>query len=57
MKKESITFKKMWVYKHSFQKRSKMVLDIRKDIEDVDKAKENKEVTDLEEDVETASIS
>jgi len=42
-------FKKMWVHKHPFQ--SKMVLDIFKGVEDVDKAKEEKEKADLEEKV------
>jgi hypothetical protein len=44
MKKESMTFKKIGVHKHFFQntiqKRSKMVLDIPKEVEGVDKIEE-----------------
>jgi len=40
-------FKKMWMCKHFFQ--SKMVLNIPKGIEDVDKAEEDEVYTDLEE--------
>jgi len=42
----------IWVHKHFFQ--SKMVLDILKGVEDVDKAKKEEEI-DLEEEVMTAS--
>jgi hypothetical protein len=42
----------IWVHKHFFQ--SKIVLDILKGVEDVDKAKEKEEI-DLEEEVVTAS--
>ena len=45
-------FKMIWVHKHFFQ--SKIVLDILKGVEDVDKAKEEEEI-DLEEEVVTAS--
>ena len=45
-------FKMIWVHKHFFQ--SKIVLDILKGVEDVDKAKEKEEI-DLEEEVVTAS--
>jgi len=47
-----VKFKMIWVHKHFFQ--SKMVLDILKGVEDVDKAKEEEEI-DLEEEVMTAS--
>jgi len=50
MRKESIRFKKMWVNNHFFQ--SKMVLDIHKRVEDVDKTKKE---TYLEKEVMTAS--
>jgi len=40
MKKESMRFKRMWVYKHFFQ--NNMVLDILKGVENMDKAKEEK---------------
>ena len=43
----------MWVYKHFFQ--SKMVLDIFKGVEDVDKIEEEKQEADLKEEAETAS--
>jgi hypothetical protein len=39
-----------------YSKRSKMVLDIPKEIEDVDKIKEDEEEVDLEEEVEATSI-
>jgi len=47
-----VKFKMIWVHKHFFQ--SKIVLDILKGVEDVDKAKEKEEI-DLEEEVVTAS--
>jgi len=47
-----VKFKMIWVHKHFFQ--SKMVLDILKGVEDVDKAKKEEEI-DLEEEVMTAS--
>jgi len=54
-----MTFKNTWVHKHSFQntiqKRGKMVLDIPKQVEGVDKVKEDEEKTDLKENVEAAS--
>ena len=53
MRKKSIRFKRMWVYKHFFQ--SKMVLDIFKGVEDVDKIEEEKQEADLKEEAETAS--
>jgi hypothetical protein len=60
MKKELMTFKKIKGYTHSFQytiqKRSKMVLDISKEVEGVDKIKEDEEEVDLEEEVEATSI-
>ena len=45
MRKKSIRFKRMWVYKHFFQSK----------IEDVDKIEEEKQEADLKEEVETAS--
>jgi hypothetical protein len=42
MRKESMRFKRMWVHEHFFQ--SKMVLDILKGVEDLDKTKENEEI-------------
>ena len=47
-------FKKMWVHNHLFQ--NKMVLDISKGVEDVDKAKEEKEEANLKEKVVAALI-
>ena len=47
-------FKRMWVHKQYFQ--SKMVLDIFKVVEDMDKAKKEEEDTDLKEKVIAASI-
>jgi hypothetical protein len=37
MRKESMRFKRMWTHKHLFQ--SKRVLDVSKEVEDMDKTK------------------
>jgi hypothetical protein len=37
MRKESIRFKRMWMHKHLFQR--KMVMDVSKGVEDMDKTK------------------
>lgn len=59
MKKESMTLKKTWVHKHFFQntiqKKSKMVLDIPKEVEGVHKIQEEDKQVDLEEEVEAIS--
>ena len=58
MQKES--FNKIQKHKHYFQNNiqneSKIVLDIPNQVEDLDKAKKEKEEADLEEEVEAASI-
>ena len=46
-------FKRMWVHEHFFQ--SKMVLDIYKRVEDIDKTKEEEKKADLEEEIMIAS--
>jgi hypothetical protein len=55
MRKESMRFKRMRVHKHFFFQ-SKMVLDIPKRVEDMNKPKKVEQDANLEEEAMTASI-